>query len=72
MFHVSSCTDICKDSSDDDYSDADSSHTEGYAVVDVAIEYDVPDDSESDDTSSGSSGTDVSVQKVFPSRRVNN
>lgn len=72
MFHVPSCTDICKDSSDDDYSDADSSHTEGYAVVDVAIEYDVPDDSESDDTSSGSSGTDVSVQKVFTSRRVNN
>lgn len=64
MFHVSSCTDICKDSSDDDYSDADSSHTEGYAVVDVAIEYELPDDSESDSVSSGSSGTDVSFRRI--------
>lgn len=54
-------TDICKDSSDD-YSDSDSSHTEGYAVMDV-IEYELPDDSESDDVSSASSGTDVSLNR---------
>lgn len=59
---LSRFTDICKDSSDDDYSDANSSHTEGYAVMDV-IEYELPDDSESDDVSSASSGTDVSVHK---------
>lgn len=52
-----SCLDICKDSSDDDYSDGGSSQTEGYAVMDV-IEYEIPDDSESDDVSSASSGTD--------------
>lgn len=57
--------DICKDSSDDDYSDAGSSHTEGYAVMDV-IEYELPDDSESDDLSSASSsGTDVSLGTDF-------
>lgn len=52
--------DICKDSSDDELSDANSSHTEGFAVMDV-IEYDLADDSESDEVSSASSGTDVSV-----------
>lgn len=56
--------DICKDSSDDDYSDAGSSQTEGYAVMDV-IEYELPDDSESDDVSSASSGTDVSLGTDF-------
>lgn len=60
FLHAIVCsTDICKDSSDDDYSTSDSSHTEGYAVMDV-IEYELPDDSESDDVSSASSGTDVS------------
>lgn len=59
-FVFSFCLDICKDSSDDDYSDGDSSQTEGFAVMDV-IEYEIPDDSESDDVSSASSGTDVST-----------
>lgn len=67
---LSRFTDICKDSSDDDYSDANSSHTEGYAVMDV-IEYELPDDSESDDVSSASSGTDVSVHKgLYASRKI--
>lgn len=72
---LSLCLDICKDTSDDEYSDANSSHTEGYAVMDV-IEYELPDDSESeDDMSSASSGSDVSLdgflcaipQLTFPS-----
>jgi hypothetical protein len=61
--------DICKDSSDDDYSDAGSSHTEGFAVMDV-IEYELPDDSESDDVSSASSGTDVSYKSSLKTRAV--
>lgn len=51
--------DVCKDSSDDDNSDTNSSHTEGFAVLDVITEYDLADDSESEDGSTASSGTDV-------------
>jgi hypothetical protein len=68
MFSLLFLPDICKDSSDDDYSDAGSSHTEGFAVMDV-IEYELPDDSESDDVSSASSGTDVSF-KCHPETRA--
>lgn len=57
--------DICKDTSDDEYSDANSSHTEGFAVMDV-IEYELPDDSESeDDLSSASSGSEVSLTEFL-------
>lgn len=51
---------MCKDSTDDDFSDSGSSKTEGYAVLDV--EYEVASSSDDDDTlSSVSSGTDVSL-----------
>jgi hypothetical protein len=61
------CVDYCKDSTDDDYSDSDSSKTTGYAVMDV-VEYEVPSSIDDDDTQSSiSSGTDVSGEhkKVF-------
>lgn len=48
---------MCKDSTDDDFSDSDSSKTEGYAVLDV--EYEVASTTDGDDSgSSASSGTD--------------
>jgi hypothetical protein len=52
--------DVCKDSSDDDFSDdSGSSKTEGYAVLD--LEYELASSSDDSDTlSSVSSGTDVS------------
>lgn len=54
---------MCKDSTDDDFSDTASSKTEGYAVLDV--EYEVASSSDDDecDNSSISSGTDVSCQQ---------
>lgn len=50
---------MCKDSTDDEFSDTASSKTEGYAVLDV--EYEVPSSSDDDQSndSSISSGTDV-------------
>lgn len=52
--------DVCKDSGDEDEnSDASSSKTEGFAVMDIIEEYEVAEDSESEDVSEASSGTDV-------------
>lgn len=59
--------DVCKDSGDDDdNSDASSTRTEGFAVMDIIEEYEVADDSESEDVSEASSGTEVrqSRQKI--------
>lgn len=53
---------MCKDSTDDDFSDSDSSKTEGYAVLDV--EYEVASTTADDDTSSISSGTDEFALKA--------
>ncbi|XP_070492764.1 dentin sialophosphoprotein-like [Chironomus tepperi] len=50
-------TDVCKDSTDDDFSDT-SSKTEGYAVLDVEYEVASSSDEDNSDNSSISSGTD--------------
>lgn len=54
-------TDVCKDSTDDDFSDASSSRTEGYAVLDVEYEVASSSDEDDNDQSSISSGTDECV-----------
>lgn len=53
--------DVCKDSTDDDFSDTASSKTEGYAVLDVEYEVASSSDDDESDNSSISSGTDVSL-----------
>jgi hypothetical protein len=59
-------TELCKDSTDDDFSDTDSSKTEGYAVVDV-VEYELASTSADDDedNSSISSGTEEIATTAF-------
>lgn len=57
-------TDVCKDSTDDDFSDTDSSKTEGYAVLDVEYEVASTTDDDEDDNSSISSGTDEFAYKT--------
>lgn len=54
MIHL----DVCKDSTDDDFSDSDSSKTEGYAVLDVEYEVASTTDDDDDSVTSASSGTD--------------
>jgi len=59
-FLFSLSIDVCKDSTDDDFSDTASSKTEGYAVLDVEYEVASSSDEDDSDNSSVSSGTDVS------------
>ena len=53
---------MCKDSTDEEFSDSDSSKTEGYAVID--LEYEVASSTDDESGSSASSGTDEFVYKA--------